>query len=98
MRITESVLRRMIRSVISEQNSTKCLTSGAQFHISIEPDKVGIDVDFPFQLNLSESQAKEMETLLHNAIELVLRGYWDLGEKKEKVSPEIGLNKDWDKN
>ena len=62
---------------LNEQNATRCLTSGAQFHISINPSNVGIDVDLPFQLNLDENQAIEMETLLHNAIELVLSRYWN---------------------
>ena len=65
------------KKTLHEQNATRCLTSGAQFHISINPSNVEIDVDFPFQLNLDENQAIEMETLLHNAIELVLSRYWN---------------------
>tara|TARA_B100000212_G_scaffold296362_1_gene239692 strand:- start:1336 stop:1776 length:441 start_codon:yes stop_codon:yes gene_type:complete len=65
------------KKTLKEQNATRCLTSGAQFHISTSPSGVGIDVDFPFQLNLDENQAIEMETLLHNAIELVLSRYWN---------------------
>ena len=65
------------RKTLKEQNSTRCLTSGAQFHISTNPRGVGIDVDFPFYLELDENQAIEMETLLHNAIELVLSRYWN---------------------
>ena len=61
---------------LEEQNSTKCLTSGAQFHISVTPNNIGVNVDLPFQLNLNEDEAIEMETLLHNAIELVLSRYW----------------------
>ena len=62
---------------LEEQNSTKCLTSGAQFHISVTPNNIGVNVDLPFQLNLNEDEAIEMETLLHNAIELVLSRYWN---------------------
>ena len=62
---------------LEEQNSTKCLTSGAQFHISVTPNNIGVNVDLPFELNLNEDEAIEMETLLHNAIELVLSRYWN---------------------
>jgi hypothetical protein len=61
---------------IQEQNSTECLNSGAQFHISVRPESVSIDVDFPFELSMQEQDAIEMETLLHNAVELVLSRYW----------------------
>ena len=70
-------LKRNKSKKLKEQNSTRCLTSGAQFHIGINPQKVNINVDFPFQLYLNEEQAIEMETLLHNAIELVLSRYWE---------------------
>ena len=62
---------------LQEQNATKCLTSGAQFHISVNPKNIGVNVDLPFYLDLNERQAIEMETLLHNAIELVLSRYWN---------------------
>ena len=62
---------------LNEQNATQCLTSGAQFHIQTTPQNISIDVDFPFHLDLDEQQAIEMETLLHNAVELVLSRYWN---------------------
>ena len=65
------------KKTLKEQNATRCLTSGAQFHISSNPRGIGINVDFPFQLDLDENQAIEMEDLLHNAIELVLSRYWN---------------------
>lgn len=77
MLIKEKSLRSVIRKVIYEQNSTRCLTSGAQFHQSIERDRIGIDVDLGFDLELSEREAIELETLLHNAVELVLRPYFE---------------------
>ena len=62
---------------LQEQNATQCLTSGAQFHIQTSPQNASIEVDFPFTLDLNEQQAIEMETLLHNAVELVLSRYWN---------------------
>lgn len=77
MIISEYKLRQVIKSILKEQNSTRCLTSGAQFHQSIENDRIGIDVDLGFDLELSEREAIELETLLHNAVELVLRPYFE---------------------
>ena len=65
------------KSKINEQNATKCLTSGAQFHIQTTPQNISVKVDFPFELDLDINQSIELETLLHNAVELVLSRYWD---------------------
>ena len=65
---------------LQEQNSTKCLTSGAQFHTHINDKDVGINVDLPFNLNIDENEASNLETLLHNAVEMILRPYF----KKDK--------------
>ena len=73
----EEIEKTKVIEKLEEQNSTKCLTSGAQFHISVTPNNIGVNVDLPFQLNLNEDEAIEMETLLHNAIELVLSRYWN---------------------
>ena len=85
MFVSEKKLRKVIKSIILEQNKTKCLTSGALFHQSIEDDKVSISVDIPFELNLEEKEAIELETLLHNAVELVLRPYFDGGKKRDNL-------------
>lgn len=77
MIISEIKLRQVIKSILKEQNSTRCLTSGAQFHQTIERDRIGINVDLGFDLELSEREAIELETLLHNAVELVLRPYFE---------------------
>jgi len=91
MRITESKLRSIIRSILlesprhdhinnyeklEEQNATECLTNGAQFNTQIEPRKVSISVDMPFDLNIDEEEAIKLENLLHNAVELVLSRYF----------------------
>tara|TARA_R110002020_G_scaffold125629_1_gene282953 strand:+ start:233 stop:421 length:189 start_codon:yes stop_codon:yes gene_type:complete len=56
-------------------NSTKCLTSGAVFHIHITEDNVSAKVDLPFKLDITEKEAEILETLIHNQLELVLRSY-----------------------
>lgn len=75
------LLKQYIREVLKEQNATKCLTSGAQFHTSIEPSRVSIVVDVPFDLEIDEVESEEMETLLHNSVELVLSRYWNYPAK-----------------
>ena len=69
-----------IKKKLQEQNATECLTSGAQFHTYIDNKDVGINVDLPFELSIDENEAADLETLLHNAVEMILRPYF----KKEK--------------
>lgn len=76
MIISEVKLRKIIKTVLEEQNSTKCLTSGAQFHTNISDKEVGINVDLPFNLDIDEVEASHLETLLHNAVEMILRPYF----------------------
>ena len=85
MIIKESILRKKIRNIILEQNNTKCLTSGAMFHTSIKPERVGIEVDMPFDLDIDEEESEILETLLHNVVELVLRPYFSDSKKDEKI-------------
>ena len=70
------MLKKFIKEVLKEQNATKCLTSGAYFNTHVEPKKVSISVDMPFDLNIDEEEAIELETLLHNAVELVMSRYF----------------------
>ena len=71
------LLKKMIyQKILEEQNATKCLTSGAYFDTRIEPDRVSIAVEMPFSLDIDEDEAKELETLLHNAVELVMSRYF----------------------
>ena len=58
-------------------NKTKCLTSGAVFHIRINKEGVSAKVDLPFELDIDEAEAKILETLIHNQLELVLRSYYE---------------------
>ena len=57
-------------------NPTICLTSGAVFHTSINPNKISAEVDLPFNLDISEEEAEILDTLIHNALEIVLRPYF----------------------
>lgn len=57
-------------------NKTKCLTSGAVFHTDIRTRSVSVKVDLPFRLDVDEEEARELETLFHNQLELVLRSYF----------------------
>ena len=58
-------------------NSTKCLTSGAWFHIGVSEDGITAKVALPFKLDIDEEEAKIIETLVHNQLELVLRSYFE---------------------
>ncbi len=57
---------------------TNCLTDGCVYHTHIEsnsdpyPSHIEVVVDIPFYLFLTNEQAKEVETLLHNQVELVI--------------------------
>ena len=70
------VLEKYIKESLLEQNATKCLTSGAYFSTHVEPRRVSIAVDMPFELDIDEEEAIELETLLHNAVELVMSRYF----------------------
>ena len=74
--MSKVLIKKFIKKIIEEQNATECLTSGAQFSTQIEPRKVSISVDIPFDLNINEEEAVKLETLLHNAVELVLSRYF----------------------
>jgi hypothetical protein len=58
-------------------NSTKCLTSGARFHIGVSEEGIFAKVDLPFKLDVDEEEAEVLETLIHNQLELVLRSYFE---------------------
>jgi len=56
---------------------TKCLTSGAQFHIGVHRRTIDAMVELPFELKVSEEEAEILMRLIHNQLELVLRPYWE---------------------
>ena len=66
-------------------NSTRCLTPGTYFGFRMtkmnrrnkEISLVSMEAMLPFRLDLSEEEAEELETLLHNQFELVLTRYFN---------------------
>ena len=55
---------------------TRCLTSGAKFHIGVHSKTIDALVELPFKLNLTKGEAEILSRLIHNQLELVLRPYW----------------------
>ena len=60
---------------------TKCLTSGAQFHIRVNSDHdfVAVEVELPANTleEVDEEEAELLSRLIHNQLELVLRPYFE---------------------
>tara|TARA_B100000700_G_C14480661_1_gene594989 strand:+ start:293 stop:532 length:240 start_codon:yes stop_codon:yes gene_type:complete len=67
---------------------TKCLTSGAQFHIHIRSDidSITAEVDLPTGTleSVDKKEAELLSRLIHNQLELVLRPYFE-NKKAEKL-------------
>lgn len=55
---------------------TECQTPDAQFNIEINDSKVSVEVELPMNLDLTEDEAKLLESNIHNAMELVLAPYF----------------------
>lgn len=81
-------------SSINEANSTACQTPDANFSIYINERSVSCEVDFPFDLNLTPEDAELLETNIHNAMELVLRGYFLKPTIAEIAEPVINQSLD----
>jgi GNAT superfamily N-acetyltransferase/8-oxo-dGTP pyrophosphatase MutT (NUDIX family) len=56
---------------------TQCQTPGAQYHTTISGNEIDEMVDLPMSLDLDKSEATLLDADLHNAMELVLRPYFD---------------------
>ena len=73
---------------------TKCLTSGAQFHIRVSSDSdyVSVEVDLPAGTleNVEEEEAELLSRLIHNQLELVLRPYF-IKKKRGQVRAKLKL-------
>tara|TARA_A100001515_G_scaffold100719_1_gene81538 strand:- start:9159 stop:9500 length:342 start_codon:yes stop_codon:yes gene_type:complete len=76
---------------------TKCLTSGAQFHIRVssEYDHISVAVDLPTYTleGVDKEEAELLSRLIHNQMELVLRPYFERQNQtstpaKAKAVPE----------
>jgi len=55
----------------------KCLTPGATYHITIHKRRVGCDVSLPMILDLSEDDAVRLENKIHDAMEKILKEYFN---------------------
>ena len=55
---------------------TKCLTNGAIYNTEITSQRVSVSVELPFKLEIGEEEAKLLDALIHNQLELVLRPYF----------------------
>lgn len=52
--------------------ATKCQTPGAEYSTQVDGRGVSVTVSFPWELELTETDANLLDINLHNAIELVL--------------------------
>ena len=68
---------------------TKCLTSGAKFHIRVSSDHdfISAEVDLPTGTleGLDEEEAELLSRLIHNQLEIVLRPYFERKKKAQRV-------------
>jgi len=68
---------------------TKCLTSGAKFHIRVSSDHdfISVEVDLPTDTleGVDETEAELISRLIHNQLEIVLRPYFERKRKAEKI-------------
>lgn len=71
-------------------NKTKCLTSGCTYKTSISNSSVSISVDFPYEIPLPKEEAKILETIMHNSIEICLRPYF-FKEQKSKIKSGVKI-------
>ena len=60
----------------TEAVKTECQTPEANYNIEINDDKVCVEVELPMKLDLTEDDAKLLESNIHNAMELVLAQYF----------------------
>ena len=61
----------------NEAVKTECQTPDAKFNIEINDEKVSVEVELPMKLDLTEDEAKLLESNIHNAMELVLAPYFE---------------------
>lgn len=63
-------------SGLDEANKTPCQTPESVYNITVKDNEIKCSVKLPMDLDLSEEDAKILETNVHNAMELVLSGYF----------------------
>jgi hypothetical protein len=59
-----------------EALKTSCQTPDANFSIEIGKDSIKCEVKLPFDLDLSEKEAEDLEKNIHNSLETVLAKYF----------------------
>ena len=55
---------------------TKCLTPDTIFSTQIKPKSISLNVNLPFELDITKEEAEILERLIHNQIEITLRPYF----------------------
>ncbi len=65
-----------MKRAISQYEEKECLTPGAIYHISIDVESISCKIDFPFELDLGENEAEELEQKIHNAMEEILSKFF----------------------
>jgi hypothetical protein len=60
-----------------EALKTKYQTPDAVYNIDISDDKISVVVNLPMKLDITEKEAKILEANIHNALELVLKTYFN---------------------
>lgn len=63
--------------LIKEAIKTDCQTEGATYQTDISKDNISVNIKIPFELQLDKDEAKLLESNLHNALELVLKPYFN---------------------
>jgi hypothetical protein len=69
-------------------NKTKCLTPNTIFHSKVEGNKVSIEAELPFNLNIDAEEAEIIETLMHNSLEQILRPYFKNSQQNKTLNPK----------
>ena len=59
-----------------EAVKTSCQTPGANYVTDIKDNSIKCEIKLPFDLDISEKEAEDLENNLHNAIESVLSKYF----------------------
>jgi hypothetical protein len=70
----DCVPKSALRQILDAAKKTKCQTPGAFFTICISSSRVKCKVELPIKLNLTENEAKVLETI-HDAMEIILAQY-----------------------
>jgi len=61
----------------TEALKTECQTPEAVYNIEINNKSVSVEVELPMELDISEDEAKLLESNIHNMMELVLSKYFN---------------------